>query len=134
MIASDEMLVVSSPDYPTLSCTMHAVKVAKRKRTPIKGIILNKSRRKKFELDVAQIEESTGVPVVGVVPDDIKVLEALAEMTPASVRTPKRDASVEYKKLAASIIGEEFVDNRLKARLKRFMFVQEKKEDNPLKE
>ena len=28
MMASDELLVVTTPDYPTLSCTMHAVKAA----------------------------------------------------------------------------------------------------------
>lgn len=125
MIASDELLVVSSPDHPTLSCTMHAVKVAKRKRTPISGIILNRSRNKKFELDTKEIEDATGVPVLAVVPDDVKVLEALSEMKPAAIRTPKRDASVEYKKLAASLVGEKYVDKRLKARIKRFVFVEE---------
>src|SRR3989339_577372 len=42
MGASDEILVVSSPDYPTLSSTLHAVKIAKESGTPIRGIILNK--------------------------------------------------------------------------------------------
>lgn len=121
MIASDELLVVSSPDYPTLSCTMHAVKVAKRRKTPITGIILNKSRNKKFELNIKDIEDSTGVPVIGIVPDDVKVLEALAEMKPAAIKHPKRDVSVEYKKLAASIIGEEYVDKRLGSKIKNFL-------------
>ncbi|MBW2980817.1 AAA family ATPase [Candidatus Woesearchaeota archaeon] len=125
MIASDELFVVSSPDYPTLSCTMHAVRIAKRKRTPITGIILNKSRNKKFELNVGEIEDATGVPVLATLPDDVKVLEALSEMKPASIRSPKRDVSVEYKKLAASLIGEKYIDKRLKARIKRFIFVEE---------
>ncbi|MFQ5475058.1 MAG: AAA family ATPase, partial [Candidatus Nanoarchaeia archaeon] len=34
MIASDALLVVTTPDYPTLSTTMHAIQVAKRKKTP----------------------------------------------------------------------------------------------------
>jgi len=34
MIASDGLFVVTSPDYPTLTTTLRAVKLAKRKRTP----------------------------------------------------------------------------------------------------
>ena len=49
MIAADRLVVVTSPDYPTLSCTMHALKVAKEKKTPIVGLVLNKVRNKKFQ-------------------------------------------------------------------------------------
>ena len=68
MIASDELLVVSSPDYPTLSCTMHAVKVAKEKKVPITGLILNRARDKKYELSIDEIEEATGIPVIFLLP------------------------------------------------------------------
>src|SRR3989338_5209371 len=37
MIASDKLFVVTSPDNPTLSCTMHAIKTAKERNTPIEG-------------------------------------------------------------------------------------------------
>ncbi len=122
MIASDELYVVTTPDYPTLSCTMNAVKIAKERKTPIKGIIINKKRGKKFELSTEDIEETTGLPVLAVLPEDIKVLEALAETKPAVLHSPKRDISIEYKKLAAFMIGEEYKDNRLKAKLKEFFF------------
>src|SRR3989338_9716195 len=51
MVASDKLLVVTTPDYPTLSATLHAVKTAKEKRTPIVGMVLNKCRNKHFELN-----------------------------------------------------------------------------------
>ena len=121
IVASDSLLVVTSPDLPTLSCTMHAVKVAKRKKTPIAGLIINKVRNRRFEISTREIEESTGVPVLAVLPDDVNVVEALAKSTPASVFTPKRDFAVEYKKLAASIIGEEYRDTRFMKRVKEFL-------------
>jgi MinD-like ATPase involved in chromosome partitioning or flagellar assembly len=121
IIASDKLFVVTSPDLPTLSCTMHAVRVAKRKKTPIAGIIINKVRKKRFELTPEEVQDTTDVPVVAVLPEDIRVLEALALSTPASVFSPKRDFAVEYKKLAASIIGEEYDDKRLLKRLKEFL-------------
>lgn len=119
MMASDELLVVSSPDYPTLSCTMHAVKIAKKRGTPIVGLVLNKVRSKSFELDVEDVEAATGTPVIAVLPDDIKLLEALAETMPGTLHSPMSNAVIEYKKLAAALIGEEFKDPRFLTKFKR---------------
>jgi septum site-determining protein MinD len=121
MVASDELLVVSSPDYPTLSMTMRAVRAAKEKKTPIRGIILNKVRGKKFELTKEEIEEATGVPVLGVLPDDVKVLEALSETAPAALYKPNRKVSKEYVKLAAQIIGEDYKEKNVLSKLKGFI-------------
>ena len=118
MIASDELFVVTSPDYPTLSCTMHAVKVAKREKATINGIIVNRVRNKKFELSVEDIQGATGVPVVGVLRDDVKMLEALAHTLPGAVHAPKREFAYEYRKIAAALLGETYEDPRLLQRLK----------------
>ena len=118
MVAADELLVVTSPDYPTLSTTLRAVNIAKRKRTPITGLILNKVRNKKFELSIEDIEDAAQVPVLSVLPDDIKVQESIAHTTPVSLHTPKGKVSVEYKKLAAALIGEEHKETNLFTRLK----------------
>ncbi len=119
MVASDELLVVTSPDYPTLSCTIRAIKLAKQKHVPITGLVLNKKRDKNFELSLADIEELAGVPVIAVMPDTDKVLEALANATPASLYDPNHDLSMEYKKLAACLVGEKFDEPRFFAKMKR---------------
>lgn len=130
MIAADELLVVSSPDYPTLSCTMRAVKVAKMKKTAITGIILNKVRNKKYELSVDDVEQSAEIPVIGMIPDDHRVLEALSLTKPAVLHTPKRNVAVEYKKLAGCLIGEEYKDRRIWPMVRRFFINDEiRKED-----
>ena len=118
MIASDSLLVVTSPDYPTLSCTTQAVKTAKRKGTPIIGLVLNKVRNKRYELNISDVEDATGIPVLSVVPDDAMVSEALSECTPASQYKPKADFSMEYRKLAACLVGETYDEPRLLARIK----------------
>jgi len=118
MIASDELLVVTSPDYPTLSTTLRAVRLAKQRRTPITGLILNRVRKKKFELSREDIEEAAQVPVLSVLPEDINVLEAIANTTPVALHKPKANAAIEYKKLAACLIGEKFEDPRLWFKLK----------------
>jgi septum site-determining protein MinD len=120
MAASDELFVVTSPDYPTLSTTMRAVKLAKQKRTPISGLILNRVRNRHYELNVKDIEEASNVPVVGILPEDEKVLESLYYTTPVSLHKPNAKSSTEFKKLAAKIIGESYQDPRLWSRVKSF--------------
>ena len=129
IVASDELLVVTSPDYPTLSCTIRATKLAKSKNTPILGLILNKQRGKNFELSVNDIEELAEVPVLAVLKDDIKVLEALSETVPVSIYAPKSNTGTEYRKLAAALIGEEYKDPSFFGKLKNIFGKSIKKEE-----
>lgn len=123
MVASDGLLVVTSPDYPTLASTIHAVKLAKQRNTPILGLIINKSRDKSFELSIDDIEKATGVPVISVIPDDDKVLEALSKTTPAVLHSPKGKISKEYKKLGELIVNGDYksLTKREKKRLERIL-------------
>jgi MinD-like ATPase involved in chromosome partitioning or flagellar assembly len=121
ILASDMLFVVTTPDYPTLSCTMQAVKIAKEKKTPIVGLILNRVYDKNFELNVNDIEETAEVPVVAVIPHNTAVLEALSKTMPAHSFKPRQEGSIEYNKLAAAICNENYKDPRFLARLKQYL-------------
>jgi len=114
MFAADEILFVTTPDYPTLSSTMKSIKMVKQRGTPIDGVILNKVYNKNFELNLDEIEETTGVPVMAVIPHDINILKAQSEFVPVTSHKPKSKVSEEYKKLAASLIGEKYKPTKLK--------------------
>ena len=117
MLASDYLLVVSTPDYATLGNTLQAIKLARQRGTPIAGLIINKVYGKRFELPIEAIENASGVPVMAVIPHDIKILEALSEARPSTVYRPNSKASKEYRKLAATLVGEK--ENPVK--LKKFL-------------
>lgn len=120
MMASDELFVVTTPDYPTLSCTLKAVKIAKNKGTPITGLILNKIRKEDYEITLEEIEKAAGCNVLAALPDETDVLRALANTTPSTIINSKNDSTIEYKKLAAALLGHNYQDTRLKSRIKRF--------------
>ena len=117
MMASDKMLLVTTPDHVTLGCTLHAINVAKNKNVKIVGLILNKVYNKKFELSLNEIEQASKTPVLAVIPHEPSVMKALSELKP--VTQTKNDASIEYKKLAAFLIGQEYKDKRLKTKKKK---------------
>ncbi len=117
IMASDELFILTTPDYVTLASTLHAVKIAKQKKTYISGIIINKVRGKKFELSLDSIQDATKVPVVGVLYDDEALLEALSKAKPLAALKDSRTV-IEYKKLAAALVGERYKDKRLVAKFK----------------
>jgi septum site-determining protein MinD len=119
MAASDELLVVSSPDYPTLSSTLYAINVARQRETPIRGIVINKVRRKRFELTSKDIANASDVKVLATIPDNVKVLSALSRMIPVVIDSPKQDVSLAYTKLAGSLIGEPVKSSYLSRFIRR---------------
>jgi len=108
MEASDEILVVSSPDYPTLSSTLHAINIAAEQGTPIKGLIINKVRGKSFELSTKDIKDASEAAILAKLPDDIRVMSSLSRMVPVVVDVPYRDISHRFKALAAYLAGEKY--------------------------
>lgn len=130
MIASDELLVVSTPDYPTLSSTLHAIKVARKKKVPIRGIVLNKIHNKKFELSARDVSDASDVEVLAVLPDHIDVYASLAKMAPVVCFKPKQKISASYNKLAGTLINEPFesgIIGKVKRSLKKIKHKKEVK-------
>ena len=89
ILASDQIITVTTPDHPTLSATIKALKLAKQRGTPVAGIILNKVHEKDFEVPIKEIESFLDVPVLAVIPYDVNVLKALSNMEPSTVQNPK---------------------------------------------
>lgn len=126
MLASDEIFVVTTPDHPTLSATIKAIRLAKQRGTPISGLILNKVHNKDFEISLKDIEETLEVPVLAVIPYDVNVLKSLSNMKPYTSHKPKSKGSIEFKKLAGILVGQKYKPTKLK---RVFGWVNPKKQE-----
>jgi septum site-determining protein MinD len=118
MVASDSLLVVTTPDFPTLSMTLKAIRLAKQRGTPIDGLIINKVYNKDFELSLDEIETTSDVPVMAVIPHDIKFMKALSEFQPYTRHELKSEGTREFKKLASTLVGEKYRHSHLHRFLK----------------
>lgn len=114
MLASDSLLIATTPDYPTLGTTLKAIKIAKQRGTPIDGLILNKVHNKNFELSLKEIEDTADVPIMAVIPHDLSIMEAQSKFTSPSNHRPKSKASEEYRRLAATLVGEKYKPPKVK--------------------
>jgi septum site-determining protein MinD len=126
MLASDELIVVTTPDVPTLGTTIKAVKLAKKRGTPISGLVLNKVYNKNFEISLKDVEETLNLPVMAVIPYDINFLKALSKFKPLTEHNPGSEASEEYMKLAGTLIGEKYKPVKLRY---LFRWINPKKQD-----
>jgi len=114
ILASNSLLFVTTPDYPTLSSTLKSIKLAKERGAVIDGLILNKVHNKNFELSINDIEKTIEAPVLAVIPYDVKVLESLSKFIPFTSHKPRAEGSIEYKKLAGVFTGEKYKTFSLK--------------------
>jgi len=114
MLASDRLFVVTTPDYPTLSMTLKAIKMAKKRGTEIQGIILNKVYNRNFELTLEDIENTAEIPILAVIPHDLNIPAAQSQFVPFLDYKPNSEGSDEYNRLAATLVGEKYSPIKLK--------------------
>lgn len=122
MIASDELIVVTTPDKPTLESTVRAIEVAKKRKTPIIGLILNRVYGKKFELSMDDVEKEAGVPVLALIPHDLGFLEVLSKNNAITTSNKINNTTVEFNKLAALLVNDKYSDPRFFNRIKSTLF------------
>jgi septum site-determining protein MinD len=106
VLASDHVFLVSTPDYPTMSATLRAAGIAKQRGKEIAGIVVNKIRDPKHELNLAEIEEVTGIPVVAKIPDDKANISALFARKPTTLHKPRCKFSRAVGKFSAAVANK----------------------------
>ena len=103
--ASDRLFVVTTPDHVTLSTSLKAARIAKEKKTPIQGIIINKIKNPDFEMSLREIEKEAGIPVVARIKDDKKLVEAMYYKQPLTRHSKRHNASKEIRNFASALCG-----------------------------
>ena len=107
--ASDELLIVTVPEFLIVATTYKTVNLARTLGKPIRGIVLNKVRGKKYEMTKEEVEETVGLPVIGIIKEDKKIRESVNHGYSVVEQFPKSRASRQFKTLAASLIGEDYI-------------------------
>lgn len=119
MLAADELILVTTPDHVTLGTTLKAIKNARERGFKVIGLILNKVYNKKFELSIDDIERTTDVPVLAVIPHDVEAVKSVSLFMPWAERKPRSKGIIEYRKLAHVLVGERYQENKIKNLIKK---------------
>lgn len=104
--ASDELLVVTNPEVPTIATTLRTFRAAERYRTPITGVVVNMVRGKRYEVPISEVRRTLKWPIAAVVPDDDKVRESLTAGTPVLRHTPRSPAAKKFRELGEHLLAK----------------------------
>jgi pilus assembly protein CpaE len=105
--AADKIFIVTTPDRVTLHTSIKAAQMARHNKTNVVGVIINRIKDSKYELDLSEIQELIELPVLARVKDHKKILEAGHFRVPLTVYDGVNEVSREIKKLASAIAGEK---------------------------
>lgn len=108
LAAADELILVTTPEVPSISDALKTKIIATKLGVNIVGVVVNREQHDKTFLTIDEIETILEVPVIAVVPDDPEVSRAAAFGEPIVIKNPKSQATNAIMKLAADLIGEEY--------------------------
>lgn len=106
--AAQEMLLVTTPEVPSISDALKTKIIASKLGVDILGVVINREHHDKTFLTIDEIEAILEVPVIAVIPDDPEVSRAAAFGEPIIIKNPKSPTSNAIMQLAADMIGEEY--------------------------
>lgn len=112
---ANEVLIITTPDLPSLTGCVRAVNVAKQEGKRIDGIVLNRVCKKRGEVTKDEVESITDVKVISIIPEDPNISLSISVQKPIVLGNSR--AAVAFKELAAYLTGEEYVKgfwNKLK--------------------
>lgn len=109
IMASDELLIITNPEIPAVTAAIKVSETAKDMNSQIRGVVVNKMRNKSYEVSTNEIESSCESEVISTIPEDSAVQESISKRVPVIQYNPRSHAAIEFRKLAASLIGEKYV-------------------------
>lgn len=107
--ASDEVLLIATPDPPSIADALKTKIVAQRLNKKVVGIVLNFIRSEKGEIQDFEVSKMMELPIYGLIPYDNQVRYSFQQEKagPVIARDPKNPASQAIQKIAAKLSGVE---------------------------
>ncbi len=102
---SDEIIIVTNPDLPSVLSAKRVKNFAAKKKKTVIGVLLTKHKSKFYNMSKEEVEKLIGLPVIGVIPEDKRFMHSVHHKKPYIHLYPKRKASKEYEKLASILTG-----------------------------
>ncbi|MBI4895554.1 MAG: P-loop NTPase [Candidatus Aenigmarchaeota archaeon] len=113
---SDEIIIITNPELPSVINSLKTMKLAKKLNKKVLGVVVTRSEKNfSRELKPAEIESVFGCPILAEIPEDKSIKKSIFDGMPVIKNSPYSHSSIEYRKLAAKIIGDTYKQPKLLA-------------------
>ncbi len=102
---SDEIIIVSNPDLPSVLSAKRLKNFAEKKKKTVIGVLLTKHKSKFHTMKKEEVESLMETPVIGVIPEDKRFEHSIYYKQPYLKLYPRRKASKEFEKIASILTG-----------------------------
>ncbi|MBI4009622.1 MAG: AAA family ATPase [Candidatus Aenigmarchaeota archaeon] len=106
--ATDEVLIVTNPDLPSVADALKTLKFAQKTGKIFSGAVLNRVKWGSGELKKSEVEEILGSRIIAEIPEDKNVPKSIAAKTPVLDFSTNSPASTEIRRLAHHLVGKEY--------------------------
>jgi len=106
MDAAEEIIIVTNPEMPAVTDALKAIKVAREKGKTINGVIVTRHTNAKYEMPLSSIKSMLETQIIGIIPEDKAIKEALSRRDAVVHTHPRSRASRKYLEIAKKINGE----------------------------
>ncbi|MBN2095499.1 MAG: cell division ATPase MinD [Candidatus Aenigmarchaeota archaeon] len=113
--ACDEIIVVSTPDLPSVTNASKIVQIGKKKNKQVLGVVLNRHKGDCHEMPIGEIELMADAPVIGIIPEDPAIRKSLHRRTPVLALSRHSPSSIQFKAIAAKMLRKNYVPPRFLA-------------------
>ncbi len=107
----NDLIIVTTPEITAVADALKTVKLAKKSRVNILGVIVNKFTGDELEMDIESIQSILELPILAVIPEHVHVKEALKMKLPVVYSHPTSPVTENFKMLAGDMIGEKYEIN-----------------------
>ena len=104
---ADEILIVTNPEMPAVTDALKAVKVARNMGKNVNGVIVTRHNNANYEMPLSSIKSMLETQIIGVIPEDKAVKEALNLRDAVCHTHPRSKVSKKYYEIACKIDGRK---------------------------
>jgi septum site-determining protein MinD len=105
ILSCDEILVVTTPDLPSVTSANKVIAFAEKNRVGIIGIVLNRVKNKAFELSSNEVELITSYRVLASIPENDVVPLSISLQKPLALSFPDSVVSRRLMELTEAVAG-----------------------------
>ena len=107
--ACTEVVVVVTPDVPSVTSGTKLAEIAKEYKVKVAGIVVNRSGNRPYEMHPKEIETVTESRILAIIPEDGAVPESIAAKIPLVLYKPNGPASKSISELASILFNKSLV-------------------------
>ena len=104
---ADEVIIITNPEMPAVTDALKTAKIAEQMGKKILGVIVTRVKGRNSEMSLENIKEMLELPILGVVPEDEKISEALSLRNAVLTTHPSSKSARSYQMIASKILGRE---------------------------